>query len=237
LPTDYNAAAAEVAAQAGRDGNYLAVVGDGASGIGGAGNYRISLALAPEKFAISPGDDGGPVPQSGGILGEITTGDVDVWSFEANAGDVVTIAMEEQGGTALTPWWRLYDAHGQLLRSQFHASLAQFQITVPQSGLYFIVATDGSAGLGGTGTYQLTVSGLPVQGKQLRYERPSVGSLLINWPSDLTGHVLQQSPELPASLWTDVEDPPFDNGFNVRITVPIPTTGDMFFKLRPPEEP
>lgn len=228
--------ATEVSAKTSTGGTILLVASDLSNGWAGVGNYRLTLALMPETFTISAGDEGGALPQTGSVTGEITTGDVDMWRFEANAGNVIDIQMAEQNGTALTPQLRLYDVNGQLLSSKYNASLADIPFTVTQSGLYTVVAADFSNGYAGTGTYQLTVTGLPEQGKQLRYEYSSAtpDSLLINWPSELTGYVLQQSPVLPGSNWTDVQQAPIDNRLNVRLTIQIPSNGNMFFRLRPP---
>jgi predicted RNA-binding protein with TRAM domain len=234
LDSSFGTVAAEVAFRATNSGTFLVVMGDGNNGFGGTGNYRLSLAVMPERFSTSASDDGGAVSADSSIPGEITTGDIDIWSFEANQGNSLVIRMVELVGPGLSPWLRVYGTDGQLIGQNFSTTAAQVSFVAPQSGLYTVVASDGNNGFGGTGTYELTVSGLPVQGKQLRYEQPTSDSLLINWPSELTGYVLQQNPVLSPTGWEDVELFPVDNGFNVRLIVPIEPIGNRFFRLRLP---
>jgi hypothetical protein len=129
-----------------------------------------------------------------------------------------------------SPYLLVYGPTGQLVASQTHSSLAQVSFTAPDSGLFVVVATSGT--VSGTGTYQLTNSGLPVQGIPLRVARLAQGFLTINWPSALAGYVLQENETLDPAGWRDVTALVTDNGLNGRVSVP--TGGNRFFRLRPP---
>jgi len=94
--------------------------------------------------------------------GMIDTGDIDVWSFSARAGDIISIDVTElTAGSPLTPQLRLYGPNGTLLRSFSGAATAQFaNFVAPTNGTYLVVVGDFSSGYVGTGTYRMTVNGL-----------------------------------------------------------------------------
>jgi hypothetical protein len=197
--------------------------------LNGTGNYQLQILRVPGAFTIPQGDEGGGLTKDGTDSGSITIGDLDVWTFEANQGDVITLSMKELTG-GFSPYLLVYGPTGELLAYQNHASQAQVSFTAPDSGLFVVVATSGT--LGGTGTYQLTNGGLPVQGIPLRVARLAQGFLTVNWPSALAGYVLQESPTLDPANWQDITVPVGDNGLNARISAP--TEGNLFFRLRPP---
>ncbi len=66
-------------------GTYLVLVGSFDSGFDGSGTYRLTMTKTPGPITVSPGDQGGPL--TNGVLhtGEILKGDLDVWTFTANA--------------------------------------------------------------------------------------------------------------------------------------------------------
>ncbi|MGN6386423.1 MAG: PPC domain-containing protein, partial [Verrucomicrobiota bacterium] len=65
------------------------------------GDYTLNLALGPGAFAPSPGDESGPISNGETKSGVLTIGDLDLWSFNANAGDSVVVRA---GSTNFTPW-------------------------------------------------------------------------------------------------------------------------------------
>ena len=224
---------AELVVEVEDSGTHTAVVDSGFPN--GEGDYRLHFLVLPEAFSVPGADDGGPLTVGGVQNGTITTADLDVWSFEANQGNTIVLSMQELTGSSFSPSLWLYGPNGQLLASGTDASLAQISLTLPNGGLFVVVATGGTPN--GTGTYELTATGLPEQGKQLRYARLPSDSITVNWPSALTDHVLQENPVLQSTGWTDVGEAPFDNGLNVRITITIPATGNRFYRLRPPVTP
>jgi hypothetical protein len=123
----------------------------------------------PGAFTIPQGDEGGGLTKDASNVGSITIGDLDVWTFEANQGEKITLSMRELTG-GFSPYLLVYGPTGQLLTYQNHSSLAQVSFTAPDSGLFVVVATSGT--LGGTGTYQLTNGGLPQQGGFFRLRPP-----------------------------------------------------------------
>jgi hypothetical protein len=155
----FAAAAAEAAFNAPVSGTYVVVVGDGTSGLAGTGGYRLTLAQSGVPASVSPGDEGGPLANTG-HTGVIDVGDLDVWTIDALAGDHLSITMTETvSGSSLTPWLRLYSPSGSLVGSNFTATQAQLAVTAATSGTYILVAGDATSGLGGSGGYALNGSG------------------------------------------------------------------------------
>jgi hypothetical protein len=188
----------------------------------------------PAALTIPDGEQGGPLTGEIAREGTITVGDLDLWTFEANQGDNIELAMERvTGGPSFSQWLQLYGPTGQLLASVTHSSLAQISLSAPDCGIFVAVASSGTHG--GAGTYNLIVTELPEQGRLLRFARFEPGHLTITWPSALEGYVLQQSQTVhEEDGWEDVAVSPTDNGLNTRVSVPA-QEGTRFFRLRPPE--
>ncbi|MCL4177030.1 MAG: hypothetical protein KJ072_04705 [Verrucomicrobia bacterium] len=159
---DFTAAAAEVSFRATNSGLFTVVAADGASTLGGSGNYRLSMAKAGSPLIISAGDEGGAMDGSGEYEGTIDVGDVDAWTFTACQGETISLSVTEMvAGSALTPWIRLYGWDGELLRSAFGAATgAIMDFIAPAHGTYTVVIGDGSSTIGGAGTYRLVANGL-----------------------------------------------------------------------------
>ena len=98
-----------VTGQATNNGNYTVVLS--ATFQSQEGGYSLSFAIAPGSFTVSPGDDGGVLTNGLANVGTIDRGDLDMWSFTANAGDSFMIRA---GATNFTPWIRVYDPSGVL---------------------------------------------------------------------------------------------------------------------------
>jgi len=77
---------------------------------GGTGTYNLNLARIPGPFVVSPGDDGGPITNGWEYAGTNSLGDMDIWTFTANAGDSIIVKM---GASTFNPWIRLYGPNGQ----------------------------------------------------------------------------------------------------------------------------
>lgn len=79
----------------------------------GAGPYTINFAKSTGSFVVSPDDEGGDLINGAGNLGTLAKGDLDLWRFEANAGENITIRI---GAPACRPSLRLYGPNGVLFR-------------------------------------------------------------------------------------------------------------------------
>src|SRR5258706_147614 len=106
--------AAEVAVTATNTGTFTVIVDD-SIGTVATGTYRLTLANPPDAVSISPGDEGGPMTNGVMHTGVIDVGDLDLWTFNANAGDNIVVRMgETTSGSSLTPQLRLYGPNGAL---------------------------------------------------------------------------------------------------------------------------
>jgi trimeric autotransporter adhesin len=198
--------------------------------VGGGGAYGLTLGLMPERFAVADQDEGGALPQHDARQGAIGLGELDFWEFEAGAGHRITLRLRTLGGTGFTSSLQVFGTDGQLLGSGTHATEVPVAFTAPVGGLYVVVV--GSGAMSGVGTYELTSTGLPEQGKQLRITYVGEDQVLVNWPSVLQGHVLQESPTLGPEAWGDVDLDPDDNGLNARVRAAV-EPGSRVYRLRP----
>jgi len=88
IATSAGNAAAEVAVTAAASGTFTITISDG-SGANLTGSYRLTLVKTGSAITVSPGDDGGPMTNGVMHTGTILTGDLDVWTFNAVAGDAL----------------------------------------------------------------------------------------------------------------------------------------------------
>jgi hypothetical protein len=162
LGTYYNSAAAYAVATAPTAGVYTILVSDGSGGYAGTGEYRLTAVVAPATQVITAGDEGGVMTSGTNYAGTIATGDLDTYTFTASAGDNIVVSLGEVvAGSALSPWIRLIGPTGTVLNSVSGAATAQISRTVPTTGTYTVLVSDGSGGYAGTGAYQLTLQRTP----------------------------------------------------------------------------
>jgi trimeric autotransporter adhesin len=126
----------------------------------GTGGYLLTLAKTPGAVAVSPGDQGGALTNAYQHSGSTEIGDVDVWTFSANAGDSVVLRM---GAVGYNPWIRLFGPNGVMVRQAADGSSgirdADLQLQVTNSGTFTVVV--GSWLLNGIGTYMLSLAHIP----------------------------------------------------------------------------
>src|SRR5205823_3929952 len=87
LGSSYGATAGAIDTVAGVTGTYLVLVASFDAGYDGEGTYRLTMTHTPGPITVSPGDQGGPLENGAMQTGEIIQGDLDVWTFDATAGD------------------------------------------------------------------------------------------------------------------------------------------------------
>jgi hypothetical protein len=138
--------------QATNTGTYTVVVSS--TFAGGIGDYTLTLAQAPEPFITSPGDEGGALTNGIPAAGTISLGDLDMWSFQAKAGDGL---MLRAGAANMSPWIQLYGPTGALVQEVTsvngftHDVWMSLQAT--NAGTYTVVIS--STFPGGVGDYSL----------------------------------------------------------------------------------
>lgn len=127
---------------------------------GQAGTYGLHLAQVPGSFTTSPGDHGGAFPNGVALAGTIALGDLDLWSFEAAAGETVFVRM---GAPAFTPWLRAFGPDGLQIdestwvNSGTRDALVTFRATT--SGTHTILAA--AVYSGQSGDYTLHRAAIP----------------------------------------------------------------------------
>jgi hypothetical protein len=118
VTSNWNAVAAAVNHAASISGTYTVLISSNDSGSTGTGSYIVRLARSPAAFEVPAGDEGGPMTNGANHAGAMTPGDIDMWSFEANAGETVTLSVAETGATSnFIPFIRLRSPSGALLTS------------------------------------------------------------------------------------------------------------------------
>src|SRR5438093_1142596 len=91
--------------------------------------------------------------------GEILQGEVDVWTFTANAGDRIAVHIGEITQTDdFQPWIGLWAPNGSSLGDTWATDAASIDDAVaPATGTYLVLVASADSGFDGTGTYRLTM--------------------------------------------------------------------------------
>src|SRR5437870_2959273 len=164
LGNGIGASAVQIAVTAPTTGTYTVIVGtnDGFGRNNDAGSYLLTLAKGPGAFETSTGDEGGPITDGVNQAGAIYLGDLDMWSFTATQGQVITLNMSEvaPATASFAPWIRLVSPTGVLLGNSIGASAAQITVTAPTTGTYTVIVgtNDGFGRNNDTGSYLLTLT-------------------------------------------------------------------------------
>src|SRR2546426_1128183 len=135
LGTSIGASAVQIAATAPATGTYTVIVGtnDGFGRNNDTGGYLLTLAKGPGAFEPSAGDEGGPMTDGVNQAGAIYLGDLDMWSFTATQGQVITLSMSEAAPVTagFQPRVRLVSPTGVLLGDSIGASAGPITLTPP----------------------------------------------------------------------------------------------------------
>src|SRR5439155_13416491 len=75
----------------------------------------------------------------------------------------------------------------------------------------------------------ISVFTLPV----LSIKSTATNSVVVSWPSSLTGWTLQQNSDLNTTEWTEVMIPPIDDRTNKIVTLTPPVGGKIFRLYKP----
>jgi hypothetical protein len=152
--------AEEIPFTATNSGTFTVVVADGTyTGVYGTGTYELHYLKVPGSFSVPSGDEGGTMVDGGNYDGTITVGDLDAWTFTANAGENVLLRVGQLSAASyFSPWLRLYGPDGALIQEGVEAGAVgeEIAITTTNSGTFTVVVADGTyTGVYGTGTYEL----------------------------------------------------------------------------------
>ena len=176
---------------------------------GGTGTYVLHLARFPNGSIVPSGDLGGGMTGAASYAGTINLGDLDVWTFTACTGDLVSLRLNS---TNFEGNLDLYGPTGALLKTAGgNATTWSLAYTATNCGSFAVLVS--SYYQGGIGTYGLAVNGLSYE---MRLCSPVISGarLTLNGigGSSGTNFVLYSSTNVanPFDLWEPVLSDRFD---------------------------
>ncbi|MFK7975627.1 MAG: hypothetical protein AB8C02_05795 [Halioglobus sp.] len=129
----------------------------------GLGNYSLFTAVASAGFGTPSGDDGGVIGNGSRILGNLTVGDLDLFSLDVVGGSLVRIALSEASGnsSAINPVLRIFDSSGNPIAVEGATIKSEVSFIAEQDDTVFVLASNN--GTAGSAAYELTahMSGQP----------------------------------------------------------------------------
>jgi hypothetical protein len=127
-------------------------VADGSGTKSQTGNYDL-------YFVHMPGaNEGGSLINGGVISDAIDLGDLDSYTFTANAGEGVQIRIADTSSNDLIPRITLYDPNGAYITYGQGYDVAAISRQVTENGTYTVVVADGSGTKSQTGNYDIYFS-------------------------------------------------------------------------------
>ena len=161
--------AAQMAAVIPLSGTYTVVVSTADSGNDAVGDYVLTLARVPGEFQVSEGDQGGALATGLNHTGRIEVGDLDMWTFSANQGDAVVLAIGEipvgpaTPNPGFWPWIRVFGPGGATLvcGNCWGNLVADMAATIPLTGTYTVVVSTADSANDAPGDYRLNLARIP----------------------------------------------------------------------------
>jgi len=161
VASDYSSASASLAFNAAVGGKYKIVISDGSSHAAYTGNYNLIFAQSPGNFTVPVGDQGGNLTNGGEHAGSLSVGDIDMWSFSANANSTIRLQVGEVGATNFSPYLLIYGPDGSLVASDYSSSAAAVSINTLVGGNYTVLVRDANSHAPYSGDYKLYFSQMP----------------------------------------------------------------------------
>ncbi|HEX6096293.1 MAG TPA: PKD domain-containing protein, partial [Thermoanaerobaculia bacterium] len=161
--------AAEIDERAPSSGTYTVLVStaDCCTTQTGPGPYFLTLVKTPGSYVVSSGDQGGAMTNGANHVGAIAVGDVDAWTFHANAGESITVGIGEVAGSGSDPKFlpriRLRGPDGEPLGDSDGSDAAEIDERAPRAGTYTVIVSTASCCTTqvGTGSYVVTLAKTP----------------------------------------------------------------------------
>jgi surface antigen len=165
LRSDSGSSTAEVDSSAPTSGTYWVLVKDSAAA---TGSYRLRLAKFPGAQLADPKT--GELFPNQVWNARLELGDMDVFSFNASAGDAVTLNLRVtvRDTADYLPWMGVYAPDGKLLTWNYNSSAITLNPSTGRDGTYWVLVGDYRSGIG---SYSLTLTG------ELHYVAPTNVSL------------------------------------------------------------
>lgn len=153
-----------------QSGAYLAIVAD--SDVREAYSYGLDYSKVTTLARDIAGFDADDLLDDLTLNGTILFGEIDHWTFDAVAGDVVTLTFAESGSN-FSPWMRVFAPDGSLLFNEATSSTVSLEMTIPQTGSYYVRLSDDNYQAAGNYAISFSNSRIP--------------SLLVN-PTEFTAY-------------------------------------------------
>lgn len=158
---------------------------------GDTGAYVLGLALSRSAF-VTP-DDGGSLASGATVDGSLDRADIDIWTFDASAGEDILIRGAKIGDEGAKPWIRVYNPDGSLAASgHFNGGDEEdvLNYQAEQSGEHRMVVSSWIRGDSGDFRIGLALS-------HSAYVAPDDGGVLLQ-SSSVAGHLQRAD----IDLWT-----------------------------------
>jgi hypothetical protein len=188
---DWGDLRAGIFSTANETGTFTVIVSrnDGSDGVG---SYQVTSARTPGAFVIPAGDDGGPMASGQSYSGTLLRGDLDQWTFYANAGANISVSVGVTGaGSSFVPQINLFGPDGSQYGSNWGNPSASIQVTAGQSGAYKVVVSRND-GADGVGTYSLSEVTIPTASPAHFYlnlgATPDAGGTIKATPASPSGY-------------------------------------------------
>ena len=134
--------------------------------LAGKSLHMLWAAFALSAFTTST--LGADLDNGGYVEGEIAIAqEVDTWTFDGNAGDVISINVSDYNSSALAPRVKVFNPGGTLLAEGLDYTVTRFaNLTLPSNGTYTVTIQDGDVsndnGVNDTGSYRIYLVNAPV---------------------------------------------------------------------------
>ena len=132
-----------------KSGTFTVVVYDASTGLASTGPYNLYFTLAPGA------DKGGALIPGDVISDRIDEGELDSYTFTAQAGEGVALRVTDITGGPLLPGFIVYDPTGAAVDNAQGEDVAGIIFTTQVSGTFTLVVYDASDGMASTGPYNL----------------------------------------------------------------------------------
>jgi hypothetical protein len=138
------------------NGQHQVIIRDGTQGQNETGSYVIYYTKVPGANEI-------PILKvDGSLTDSIDLGDLDSYTFSANAGERIQVNVADTSGGSFAPSFNLYDPFGEKkLFTSGGAVAASNPYTLQETGTYTLVVSDISQGNASTGNYELFFVKIP----------------------------------------------------------------------------
>ena len=158
--------AGQIRLTATQTGTYTVEVGASPTAPAQTGPYILRLAKAPGSFSVPAGDQGGSVTNGENHTGAISMGDLDLWSFQAQAGDALCLTVADQTAGSvpvLGPFIQVWAPSGASQAAGDLGLATQVCFTAPlgESGTYSVLISANSNAPASTGDYTVRLVRVP----------------------------------------------------------------------------